>query len=121
MSKHILLIAHGSRRESSNHEVEILARKLALLAHEFDSVSVAFLEMAEPDIATGLETLIERGASEITVLPYFLAAGRHVVEDVPKEVEQVIAKHPEVDIQIRGHVGEVNEMPGMLLKLALLV
>jgi len=119
MSRHILVVAHGSRRESSNHEVEILARKLALLASEFDSVSAAFLEMAEPDIESGLNKLIEQGANEIIVLPYFLAAGRHVVEDVPKEVERVTAVHPEVKILVSEHFGAVNEVPGMMLKLAL--
>lgn len=119
MSRHILVVAHGSRRESSNHEVEILARKLALLANEFDSVSAAFLEMAEPDIESGLNQLVEQGASEIIVLPYFLAAGRHVVEDVPQEVERVKAAHPEVEIRLSDHLGAVNEVPGLLLKLAL--
>lgn len=121
MSRHILLIAHGSRRESSNHEVEILARKVALLASEFDSVSAAFLEMAEPNIESRLLQLIEQGANEIIILPYFLAAGRHVVEDVPAEVEQVIAAHPEVEIRLSEHLGAVNEVPGLLLKLALSV
>ncbi len=121
MSRHILLIAHGSRRESSNHEVEILARKLALLASEFDSVKAAFLEMADPDIASGLGALIEQGATEIIVLPYFLAAGRHVVEDVPQEVERIKAAHPDVDIHLSEHLGAVNEVPGLLLKLALSV
>ncbi len=119
MSRHILVVAHGSRRESSNHEVEILAKKLALLATEFDSVSAAFLEMAEPNIKTGLNKLIEQGANEIIVLPYFLAAGRHVVDDVPEDIETVKAEHPEVKIQVSEHFGAVNEVPGLLLKLAL--
>ena len=119
MSRHILVVAHGSRRESSNHEVEILAKKLALLASEFDSVSAAFLEMAEPNIKTGLNKLIEQGANEIIVLPYFLAAGRHVVEDVPEDIETVKAEHPDVKIQVSEHFGAVNEVPGLLLKLAL--
>lgn len=119
MSRHILVVAHGSRRESSNHEVEILARKLALLANEFDSVRAAFLEMVEPNIESGLKELIEQGAKEIIVLPYFLAAGRHVVEDVPEDVERVKAEHPDVEIHVSEHFGAVNEVPGLLLKLAL--
>lgn len=119
MSRHILVVAHGSRRESSNHEVEILARKVALLATEFDSVSAAFLEMADPDIESGLQRLIDRGACEIIVLPYFLAAGRHVVEDVPKHVNRIKVAHPDVDIRLSEHLGAVNEVPGLLLKLAL--
>jgi Uncharacterized conserved protein len=75
--------------------------------------------MAEPDIESGLNKLIEQGANEIIVLPYFLAAGRHVVEDVPKEVERVTAVHPEVKILVSEHFGAVNEVPGMMLKLAL--
>ena len=51
---HLLIIAHGSRREASNDEVRRLADRVrALCAPGIADVEVAFLELAEPSIAEG--------------------------------------------------------------------
>ena len=91
--KSLLVIAHGSRRESSNDEVRQLVKTISNQPDSgFDDVSAAFLELAEPSIPDGLEACIEQGGKEIIVFPYFLAAGRHVVEDIPAEVLPVTEK-----------------------------
>ena len=59
----------------------------------------------------------EQGADEIVVLPYFMAAGRHVVTDVPEEVEPVRARHPDVKIRITPHLGSAELLPSLLLGL----
>lgn len=114
--KALLLVAHGSRRESSNEEVRTLTRTLADAAGEFDLVDCAFLELAEPDILSGGESLIRRGASEITVMPYFLVAGRHVVTDVPEEVERIRQRNPGIPIRITGHLGISSSMIQVVLE-----
>lgn len=117
--KVLILVAHGSRRESSNEEVRRLAAVLdASDAHDFDLVDSAFLELAEPDIVRGLVKQIENGATEIRVVPYFLSAGRHVVEDVPADVEKVKHLYPEVDIQMMPYLGSASAMGGLVLELA---
>jgi len=118
MSAHLLLVAHGSRRESSNKEVLTLCKKLGYLGTEYASVSCAFLELAEPGIVDALEALVENGAKDIVVVPYFLAAGRHVVEDVPAEIKRVEKEFPDVDIKIAPHFGANDDIPGLLLRLA---
>jgi len=85
--KALLIVAHGSRRASSNDEVRALTAVVAQRAGDrFDKVDCAFLELADPLIYEGLEALARAGANDITVVPYFLSAGRHVVEDIPAEV-----------------------------------
>jgi len=32
---------------------------------------------------------VQQGASEVVIFPYFLAAGRHVEEDIPEEAAKV--------------------------------
>ncbi|MDE0716198.1 MAG: CbiX/SirB N-terminal domain-containing protein [Gammaproteobacteria bacterium] len=108
--KALLLVAHGSRRESSNEEVRTLTRALAEAAGEFDLVDCAFLELSGPDIVTGAEDLIRRGATELTVMPYFLVAGRHVVTDVPAEVERIRRQNPGVPVRITDHLGISDTM-----------
>jgi len=118
MTTHMLLVAHGSRREKSNHEVKILSSKLGFLATDYASVSYAFLELAEPGIPDALRKLIHSGAEKIVVVPYFLAAGRHVVDDIPAEVESVRKDHPDVKIVTVPHLGSMDGIPRLLLQLA---
>lgn len=117
--KTLLLVAHGSRRAASNEEVQIITRRLAVQAiGRYDLVDCAFLEIASPLIPEAIQDLIDRGATQVVVLPYFLSAGRHVAEDIPKEVEGVKQANPGVDIRIVPHLGSAEGMTGLLLGLA---
>jgi sirohydrochlorin ferrochelatase len=116
--KSLLLVAHGSRRVESNEEVRILASRLAAATAEYFSVSCAFLELAEPSIPDGLRAAIGAGATEVVVLPYFLSAGRHVVSDIPAEVDVVRKERPDVAITLAPYLGAAQELAGVLLKLA---
>lgn len=115
MMRHLLLVAHGSRREESNDEVRQLAAKMDLLDHPFDSVTCAFLELAEPLIPDGIRQSVAMGASEVIVLPYFLSAGRHVVTDVPAEVESVKTEFPDVKMTLAPYLGSATSIPSLLL------
>jgi len=118
--KALLLVAHGSRREASNEEIRELTRRLARQAGEsFDHIDCAFLELAEPSIPDGIQRCIDAGASQVTVLPYFLSAGRHVAEDIPAEVRIKQQERPDVDIRIADYIGGSAQIPALLLQTAL--
>lgn len=118
MYKALLLIAHGSRRDASNDEVRALTVALARAAGDaFDAVDCAFLELAEPSIPDGIEHMIRQGADQVVVLPYFLAAGRHVSEDIPAALAEKRAEHPEVDIVQAPYFGTAENIPNLLLSL----
>jgi sirohydrochlorin ferrochelatase len=117
--RHLLLVAHGSRREASNEEVRQVAAALAPQAQgRFDTVACAFLEIAAPSIPEGIEMAVRGGATEVVVVPYFLSAGRHVAEDIPREVEGKQREHPQVRIRITPYLGLAGGITGMLLDLA---
>lgn len=116
--KGLLLVAHGSRREASNREVRRLADQVREQAGErFGYVTSAYLELAEPDIPSGIETCLAAGATEVVIVPYFLSAGRHVAEDIPAAVESVRARHPEVKLVVTPHLGSADAMAGLVLGL----
>jgi sirohydrochlorin ferrochelatase len=116
----LLLVAHGSRRAASNEEVRELAARLESISWDrFDKVIPAFLELAEPEIPEGIDACVEAGATEVTVLPYFLSAGRHVAHDIPEELEKAQAKHPNLPIRVASYIGQNAEMPMLLLQAAL--
>lgn len=118
MKKSLLVVAHGSRREQSNDEVRALVSKMSSMDHNFFEIKAAFLELAEPLIPNGIKQLIESGANHVVVLPYFLSAGRHVVEDVPADVKIIQDEHPDITITIAPYFGSANEVSDILFKQA---
>ena len=115
----LLLIAHGSRRQTSNEEVRSLASTLALKSkQDFDLVESAFLELAEPSIPDGVRECVQQGATRITVLPYFLSAGRHVATDIPAELEKSQQQHPNLQIKVAPYLGAADEISDILMSLS---
>lgn len=95
----IIIFAHGSSVRGANEAVFAATQRFAAAgAHEL--VERAFLELAEPDLATAAERLIARGARRIIVIPYFLTLGIHLQRDLPRLVEEVRARRPEVEFTI---------------------
>lgn len=117
-TRHLLVVAHGSRRQASNDEVSQLVARLRQLDSTFDQIGCAFLEIAEPCIEQGLLEQIAGGARDIVVMPYFLSAGRHVVNDIPEQVERVRANHPHVQIVIAAYLGLADTIPQLLIEQA---
>ncbi len=115
--KAFLLIAHGSKVDSSNDEVRTLASRLAGEGR-FDLVECAFLELAEPSIPQGVQRCIDAGAREVFAVPYFLAAGRHVRRDIPAELQKKRDEHPGVGIHLCDYLGKSGAVVGLLLELA---
>jgi sirohydrochlorin ferrochelatase len=117
--KALVLIAHGSRRKASNQEVQNLADRLRHAATDrFQLIETGFLELADPSIPEAIESCIASGATSVVVVPYFLAAGRHVTEDIPQIVEPVAQRHPQVTIQIAEHIGMSDAMTRLILESA---
>ena len=100
----ILLIDHGSRRAEANALLEDVANQVRRRAPE-SIVEVAHLEIAEPNIAEGIDACVKKGATQIVVHPYFLGPGRHTTEDIPEQVERAGKKHPNVRIGISEALG----------------
>ena len=114
----LLLIAHGSRRQASNDEVRELTQ--ALKQHtddEFSIIECAFLELAEPSIPDGVTACVNKGASSVTALPYFLSAGRHVVTDIPEELQKAQSLHPQLSIKTAPYLGLAQGINEILIGL----
>lgn len=116
--KSLLLVAHGSRREASNDEIRELTKRLREQAGDrFGYVACAFLELAEPSIPDGIQQCIDQGSDNVTVLPYFLSAGRHVAKDIPEEVAKKQQQYPDYKIAIASYLGASEEVGDLLLNL----
>ena len=104
--KALLLVAHGSRRQASNQEVTELTGVITEeMDGEYPIIETGFLELAAPLIPDAIQGCVDQNATEIHIVPYFLAAGRHVQEDIPEEVEKARLAHPHVTMIVHPHVG----------------
>jgi len=100
----ILMMAHGSRITEANDA----ARDVAAMVREitgFETIEVAFRELHEPNIQQGIDTCVAKGAQRILLMPYFLFMGAHVQHDLPEEIAEARKRHPELIMEMGGHLG----------------
>jgi uroporphyrin-III C-methyltransferase len=95
----VLIVGHGSRRVEANEDVREAAKAICERGG-FVLVEAAFLEIEHPNIREGFERLVQRGARDITVHPYFLSPGRHTRGDIPVEVSEAASRHRGVNYRI---------------------
>ena len=78
-----LLCGHGSRDPESVRGFTEIAAGLGerLAGHPF---AHGFMELAEPDLASAVGTLVAAGATRVLAVPGFLFAAKHVREDLPR-------------------------------------
>jgi len=115
----LIIVAHGSRKASSNEEVKALGEKVKSLQDKrYALVMTAFLEFATPSLEESILSCVDKGASEIVILPYFLASGNHVTRDIPEVVQKIQALHPQVKITLKEHLGSSSGMVRLLSDMA---
>jgi len=89
----ILLIDHGSRRASSNEQLQLIAKRYQKQLPNNYVVYAAHMEIASPTISDGIEYLSQiPNMSTILCHPYFLSPGRHVSEDVPTLIREAVQR-----------------------------
>lgn len=117
--KALIILAHGSRRQESNQEIKDLATDVSNISEkEYELVEYAYLEVVEPTLLQSIESAIDKGASDITVMPYFLNSGNHVTRDVPDMVDSAIKKFPNCKFKISACIGMLEDMPKLILQQA---
>jgi sirohydrochlorin ferrochelatase len=111
----IVLIAHGSRNASANADAFYFGEKLrdAGLAHHLE---VAFLELAEPTIATAVSRCLQTGPGMIVLLPYFLSAGVHVRRDLTEMCREFEMANPELTFVLAEPFGRHELLTSVLME-----
>ena len=102
--KAILVIDHGSLVEAANHMLETVVMRMQEKRPDL-IVEMAHMELAKPSIEDGISACVERGATHIVAHPYMLSPGRHATKDIPRMVEAVAQRYPQVSIQTSPPLG----------------
>jgi sirohydrochlorin ferrochelatase len=111
----IVLIDHGSRRAEANEQLEELARKIRAREPE-TIVQTAHLEIAAPGLGEAIDVCVAGGARAIVVHPYFLGPGRHTSEDIPQQVAEASARHPDIDLRVSAPLGVHDKLVDVVLE-----
>lgn len=102
--KGVLYVSHGSRvREATQEAIEFI--NLVIEQVEVRHQEICFLELSEPDVKEGARTLIERGVTEVSVIPVLLLSAGHYFKDIPEEIEQVKKEFPHVSFSYGEPLG----------------
>ena len=100
----ILYIGHGTRsKEGAAEAHSFIHRVMKRLNVEIQEIS--FLELTKPGIEEGFLNCVERGATEITVVPLFLLTAGHIKEDIPQALSSLCKKYPNIEVNIRDPFG----------------
>lgn len=100
----IILFSHGSVLCGAEQNLLAIAAAMRV-ASDSPIVEVGFLNYTEPSFAAAVGRCIEQGASRIVVAPYFLIAGKFVVEDLAGCIAAEQARHPAIEFRTAAVMG----------------
>ena len=111
----LIIVAHGSKVKSSNDEIVEIVSKIKNSMNNDFLILHAFLELSEPSIFMAINKAIGENCKKIKIFPYFLAAGKHVQEDIPCEIKKFKKQYPEIEFILLPHIGKCNGIGNMII------
>ncbi len=134
----MILLAHGSKKKESILEIETMATQIETYAKQngqFDFVKAAFMQFCGPNFYQAMDALIQKAREsttnqdsfttlieqnseikEVVVLPYFISAGSHVLEDIPELIVEVRKKYPNITFTTTPHLGQFKRLERLILE-----
>jgi sirohydrochlorin cobaltochelatase len=108
----VLLVGRGSTDPDANAEVAKVARLLAETT-PVAGVEYAFVSLAGPGVAAGLDRCRRLGARRVVVLPYFLFTGV-LPRRVATQAAAWAAEHPGTEVRTAAVIGDCDELAGLV-------
>lgn len=107
----IILLAHGSSDKRWCETFEKLAEPTL---NSIENATIAYMELAQPSMDVIVAQAKAQGAHQFTVVPLFLAAGRHLRKDVPAMITE-IEKEYNVSMRLADPIG-YNPQLGLAIR-----
>ncbi len=74
-------------------------------------VEPGYLNYSIPPVEEAVRRCVEAGATTIVIAPYFLVAGKFVIEDLPPRLESVIPLFPQINFVVTRALEDSEDMP----------
>src|SRR5262249_2378749 len=103
----VILFAHGAREPEWARPFEEVRDRLR---GEGLRVELAYLEIMKPDLREAAKALAADGAKEVSIVPLFLAQGRHLKRELPEMVAALERAHPGVRFRTTPALGDDREI-----------
>ncbi|WP_148255244.1 sirohydrochlorin chelatase [Aidingimonas lacisalsi] len=104
MTKALILLAHGSR--DPNWRAPFDALETTLAQRQDTPLRLAYMELCSPSLEQVVADLETIGIQQADVLPLFFAAGRHLREDVPSQIEALHDAHSGIELTLLAPIGD---------------
>lgn len=109
MQKALILFAHGARDPEWARPVQAVAQRLQTLNPDL-VIGMAFLEFMQPTLNGAIAKIVEQAkvdVVQIDILPFFVAQGGHLRQDVPPMLEQIQREHAHLQLRLLPPLGEL--------------
>lgn len=109
MHKALILFAHGARDPQWAGPVQAVAKRLQTENPDL-AIAIAFLEFMTPTLSEAVAHMAEQAAEQplqIDILPFFIAQGGHLRQEVPVMLAQIQEQHPNVVLRLLPPLGEL--------------
>lgn len=103
----IILFAHGARDPQWAEPFRKMRERISIQAPE-TQVELAFLEGMAPSLEEAAGRVAAAGSTRVSVIPLFMAQGGHLKQDLPRIIERLRQRHPELQLQVSPAIGEVD-------------
>lgn len=100
----LILFSHGSLLCGAERNLFAIAGSLRS-EQAAEIVEVGFLNYTDPLFSVAVDRCVAQGATSIVVLPYFLIAGKFVVEDLASCIATERERHPGVSFTVAPPIG----------------
>lgn len=112
--KAVLYICHGTRiKEGAKQAADFIRETMPLV--DMPIQEICYLELSAPSIEEGLRTCVERGATDITAIPFLLLTAGHAKEDIPEELAKTAKLFPDVAIRYGRPLGVQEQIMDVLI------
>jgi sirohydrochlorin cobaltochelatase len=106
----LLLVGHGTRSPAGQHQLLALAQSMQNHYPEI-RMQPCFLELAVPNIETGLRQLRDSGIKRLLIVPILLFTAGHAMDDIPTAVAQ---NADQLGMEVIGQSPPLNLHPQVL-------
>lgn len=115
--KGILVIGHGSRANGAKEVFEQVVRGIEekMVGKKIEG---CFMEISNPQIPETIDKMYAEGVRDITVLPYFLFPGVHILKDIPEILGAAREKHSGLSIDMASPIGYHSKLIDILVERA---